>query len=174
MIVAAWSMGFSSRLQSKSHDGSAIKFHLANHIAFLSVLIIVWSVFLANYYYVMYLHSSIELNPLYTYVSKTELRDRIAIDGWERFVYAICLLISLLQGLLIGIVRTTEPIYRFILQREICSWFGILVAKPPRENDIKVNSAHSLMNAERSIDLVWAILYTVTEHTVGVKKSKNW
>ena len=30
------------------------------------------------------------------------------------------------------------------------------------------------MNAERSIDLVWAILYTITEHTVGIKKSNNW
>jgi hypothetical protein len=30
------------------------------------------------------------------------------------------------------------------------------------------------MNAERSIDLVWAILYTITEHTVGIPKCKDW
>lgn len=84
------------------------------------------------------------------------------------------MLISLLQGLAIAIVRTTEPVYRFILKREALSWFGILAEQPPAENDIRVNSAHSLMNAERSLDLVWAILYTVTENTVGVRKSKNW
>ena len=174
MIVAACSMGFSSRLQAKAHDGSAMKFHLANHLSFLAVLVAVWSVFLANNYYVMYVHSRIELDPLDTYVPEAELRERIAAASRQRVVFAFCLLISLLQGLAIAIVRTTEPVYRFILKREALSWFGILAEQPPAENDIRVNSAHSLMNAERSLDLVWAILYTVTENTVGVRKSKNW
>ena len=92
---------------------------------------------------------------------------------WARFVFNVSMLISLFQGLAIAIVRMKEPIYYFIINREMWSWFGYLVHTPADTNDIRVNSVNTLMNAQLSVDLVYAILHTITENTVGIPKRED-
>lgn len=103
----------------------------------------------------------------------SDLRRRILASEWALVVFRVSILISLLQGLAIAVVRVKEPVYFFILKREMWSWFGALVESPADSNDIRVNSVNSLMNAQLSVDLVYAILHTITENTVGIPKRED-
>jgi len=52
------------------------------------------------------------------------------------------------------------------------SWFG----EPHREDQDKKrkSTAFELMTAQLSVDLIYTILYSITEHTVGIKKSAEF
>lgn len=61
-----------------------------------------------------------------------------------------------------------------MLEREFKSWFGELHDVTTEANDIRKNLAIKLMSAQLSVELVYTILYTITEHTVGRSKSDDW
>jgi len=65
--------------------------------------------------------------------------------------------------------RFREPIFHNIVLIEVKTWFGII----PKEDD-KSSDAFSLMIQQLCTDLVYTILYTVTKHTVGIKKQGRW
>jgi len=65
--------------------------------------------------------------------------------------------------------RFREPIFHNIVLIEVKTWFGII----PEEDD-KSSDAFSLMIQQLCTDLVYTILYTVTKHTVGIKKQGRW
>ena len=44
----------------------------------------------------------------------------------------IAIVVSLFQGILLAVLRVNEPVYQYIVCREIFSWFGILYS-----NDLK-------------------------------------
>ena len=66
--------------------------------------------------------------------------------------------------------RTNEPVYSFILRKEIYSWFGLRYDEASAEGSIRKNLAVRLMNAQLSVELVYTILHTITQHTKGKKK----
>ena len=90
-----------------------------------------------------------------------------------------------------AIVRLNEPFYRHLLYKEFASWFGqfdpddddLVSSKKKKKNkkskeddanSIKKNTAAQLMSARLSIDLLYTILYGITEHTVGHPKNIDW
>jgi hypothetical protein len=83
-------------------------------------------------------------------------------------------LISLTQGVILAIVRTNEPFYRRLIIEEIKSWFGELLNEKDIKNDLQKNVASSLMNSQLCVDMVYTILFSITEHTVGRIKNKDW
>lgn len=87
--------------------------------------------------------------------------------------FQITLLLTLLQGLLLAFVRTKEPIYRFMMKREIISWFGELYNVETTRNDIRKNLAVQLLSSQLSIELVYTILFVVTEHTLDAPKTND-
>jgi len=88
----------------------------------------------------------------------------------------IAVLISLFSGIILAIARLYEPFYRYLVWKEIKSWFGSLVSEKQKKNlgDIQKNPAMVLLSAQLSIELVYSILVAITEHTVGETKSSDW
>ena len=78
----------------------------------------------------------------------------------------------MLQGLILSLVHLNDEAYQFVLYREFKSWFG----EPHREDQDKrrKSTAFELMTAQLSVDLIYTILYSITEHTVGIKKSAEF
>jgi hypothetical protein len=57
------------------------------------------------------------------------------------------MILSLLQGIILAIVRTNEPFYRQILLEEVKSWFGELINEEDIKSDLRKNLASALMNS---------------------------
>ena len=75
--------------------------------------------------------------------------------------------------MILALVRIQEPVYEFLLKREICSWFGVPLLRSKTDSRIKSASSFELMSSQLSIDLVYAILHSICENTVGVKKGTD-
>ena len=72
-------------------------------------------------------------------------------------------------------MRTNEPVYKTIMWEEFYSWFGLIYDDGYDDpNDIRKNPAYTLMYKQLSIDLIYTILHSITEHTVGMVKGKTW
>lgn len=89
-------------------------------------------------------------------------------------IFYVTLFVLLVQGLALALVRTSEPFYSHMLNREFRSWFGSLHKLELDKNDIRKNLAVELMNSQLSIELIFTILHSVTEHTKGSPKSQEW
>jgi hypothetical protein len=58
---------------------------------------------------------------------------------------------------------------------EVREWFGLLSEKQLEDYHTQSDrSAFSLMIQQLCTDLVYTMLYTVTKHTVGIKKEGRW
>jgi hypothetical protein len=58
---------------------------------------------------------------------------------------------------------------------EMRGWFGFTSEKQIKEyHKLSDRSAFSLMIQQLCTDLVYTMLYTVTKHTVGIKKFGRW
>ena len=78
MLIATYSIGFAKKQYIKANEQQGVlKYYLSNHLWFLVVCMFVWSVFLMNNYYNMYLNSIEDLDPVQTYVPFDELLYRI-------------------------------------------------------------------------------------------------
>jgi len=93
----------------------------------------------------------------------------LAVLGYSIFI-------SLWSGIILACVRLNEPFYRFLVRKEVRSWFGLLIPERVEKNleDIQKNPAFMLLSAQLSIELIYSILVGITEHTVGQVKSKDW
>ena len=60
-------------------------------------------------------------------------------------------------------MRTREPLFMKLITREIKSWFGEL---EDLEKDSQM-TIFELMNRQLNIDLLYAILVSISQHTVG-------
>ena len=80
------------------------------------------------------------------------------------------IIVHISQGIVLGLLRLNEPIFKRIIYGVIRSWFGILTEYAM--DDIK--NANELLNQQLSTDLVYTILVSITDHTVGNPKSKFW
>lgn len=91
----------------------------------------------------------------------------MAADYSYAILYA-SIYISLLQGLILAIVQLRDNTYKFVLYREVKSWLGLL----HNEKDSKLaniqGTSFEIMTAQLMVDLIYAILYSVTENTVGI------
>lgn len=58
--------------------------------------------------------------------------------------------------------------------KEIKSWFGELLDEKDIKNDLQKNVSSSLMNSQLSVDMIYTILHSITEHTIGRVKNKDW
>lgn len=70
-----------------------------------------------------------------------------------------------------------EPITYNLFKKEVRSWFGILTLKNDEKNGekaIKNSLTIGMMNEQLSVDLIYTILYSITENIVGTKKSERW
>lgn len=70
-------------------------------------------------------------------------------------------LFLILQGFALGIVKLDEPNYRYIWKKELLSWFGLL------SNQERPNLSYSNMQKGLATELVFAILTTICDHTMG-------
>jgi hypothetical protein len=88
----------------------------------------VWASFLANCYYLLYqsLYHLYKTDKVYE-KDHTWFGENIG----KQLLY-LAIVVSLFQGILLAILRVNEPVYQFIVYREIKSWFGILYS-----NDLK-------------------------------------
>jgi len=85
----------------------------------------------------------------------------------------VCILLSLLQGIVLAYARLKEVIYRNYLYLEFISWFGIL---PPASdgNPLLERPAIAILHQQLSIEMIYTILYSITEYTVGEVKGEKY
>lgn len=85
----------------------------------------------------------------------------------------ICVGLTLLQGIVLAYARLKEVIYRNFLYREFMSWFGILPSKDSFDPLLE-RPAIAILHQQLSIEMIYTILYAITEHTVGEVKSEKF
>ena len=67
-----------------------------------------------------------------------------------------------------------DATYRFVLKRELKSWLGMTHSYEESAIGKRKGTDFEIMTAQLSVDLIYAILYSITEHTVGIKKSEDF
>lgn len=57
------------------------------------------------------------------------------VDRWINNLKKIAMFQSIMIGFVISLVRISEPYFKFLIKKEVCEWFGILVQedKAPEE-----------------------------------------
>jgi hypothetical protein len=80
---------------------------------------------------------------------------------------------TLMQGIVLAYARLKEVIYRNFLYLEFISWFGIL---PPANdgNMLLERPAIAILHQQLSVEMIYTILYAITEYTVGEVKSEKF
>ena len=77
-----------------------------------------------------------------------------------------------MTGIILSLVRINEPYFKFVLKKEIWSWFGELLS----EEDLKTseeaeNDSLSVVLAQSlNVELVYVILETISTKCSGVVK----
>lgn len=113
-------------------------------------------------------------NPVDLNSDNQDINDQIRIQEaeWGTTLMTACLVVSLFQGIVLGVVRArNEPFFYHIIMQEMYSWFGEVHIE---DTDVVTQSTFTMMAAQLSIDLVYTILHSICENTVGVKKSSKW
>ena len=60
-------------------------------------------------------------------LNNAEIDQRIGLARFGSMILNYTIMVALLQGIILAIVRTNEPIYRHLVIEEIKSWFGELI-----------------------------------------------
>jgi len=153
-----------------------VTFYLNKHLLYVMTCVGIWMATLYNGFYLMHLHSNEgQHNPTGSDLTDSYMKKLIVKYEMAYLIFILTQLITLLQGLLLAIVRTNEPFYQYLVEKEIYSWFGQLYFESnENQTNMRKNLAVQLMNQQLSVELVYSILFTVTEHTVGIPKSIDW
>lgn len=116
LLIGTISIGHSKKMKSQESIGKdIIKYFLDLHNSYIWTCLLFWMTLLYNSIYLMYMKSYKFLNPITTVVELGEI-DRIVSRAQLAFlVYNATLFLILLQGLFLALVRTNEPVYRFII-----------------------------------------------------------
>lgn len=145
MIIAFVSIGFAEKLKVKTSIGKEMQnFYLDKHINYIFASVIVWTWFLSSSYFTLYNDTIIRYqsaNP-----SQSEIDQRILTADFGSMVLNYSILFAILQGIILAVARTNEPIYKHLVFSEFRSWFGELIDPEDLSNDLKKNSASALMN----------------------------
>lgn len=131
-----------------------------------------WTFFLSSSYFTLYNDTVVKQSS--SSLTESELDQRILTADFGAIVLGYTIMFALLQGIILAVVRTNEPIYKHLIFEEIKSWFGELINEEDIKNDLKKNSASALMNKQLSQDMIYTILHGITEHTVGRVMDKDW
>ena len=126
MILAFVSIGFSEKLKVKSSIGSEMQnFYLDKHINFIFASIFVWTWFLSSSYFTLYNDTVVRQSS--SSLTESEIDQRILTANFGAVVLGYSIMFALLQGIILAVVRTNEPIYKHLIFEEIKSWFGELI-----------------------------------------------
>lgn len=148
MLIATHSIGFAKKNKSKkSIDDKMKNFYLNNHLLYVFTCIIIQTVYLSEAYYQVFVNSIPHFDPEKVYVPNSELQKLVDRLTLSYIAIMATLYMSLLQGLLLAYARTNEPVYSFILRKEMYSWFGLRYDEHIAEGSIRKNLAVRLMNA---------------------------
>lgn len=86
----------------------------------------------------------------------------------------VAIFMTLVQGIVLAHARLKEVIYRNYLYIEFISWFGILPPETNGENALLERPAIAILHQQLSIEMIYTILYAITEYTVGEIKSDKY
>lgn len=67
----------------------------------------------------------------------------------------------LLTGTIMGLVRTQEPYYRFLMKSTVLGWFGIVLDEP--SEGISAEQLTTFLSSSLNIELVYIILTGITK-----------
>lgn len=120
-----------------------LEFYMNHHIQYVYACVFVNQFFLFSTYYLLFNSSGAQTNP-YTFDDpEGEIVNQISTVSTANKVLSISVIISLLQGMILAVVRLNEPHYRYLMKREFFSWFGIIESHSERAEveDIKKKPA---------------------------------
>ena len=89
-------------------------------------------------------------------------------------VLHIALTISLIQGVVLAYFSTKgEPLYKYLMLNEFMSYLGEIYNEEDAISDQKTQNKvtqYEMMSKQLSIDLIYTILYSITECSIGQNK----
>lgn len=142
LLLGTVSIGHSKKMKVQESIGTdIIKYFLDIHTQYIWTCLVFWMTLLYNALYLMYMNSYKFQNPITSVVDAEEIRNVVRRSELAYIVYNATLFLILMQGLVLAVVRTNEPVYRFIIKREMLSWFGVMYNPELKRNDMRKNSA---------------------------------
>lgn len=139
------SIGFAYTLEamaSQSLGEKVTKYFLKKYLIYIRIFLFIWMANLCNGYYQLYSRTS-EINRLMQGGSSSQVEVKSKTTVYLSLeVLTMTIVFQLSQGIILGFLRTQEPIYRRIIGREVKSWFGIITNY--KEGEVK--NANELLN----------------------------
>lgn len=82
---------------------------------------------------------------------------------------------AMLTGLIMAMIRIKEPYFKFLLKKEMKSWFGILMDEKEIENSkYYINDTlTTFLTCSLNVELVHVILKSIAYHREGVVKPET-
>lgn len=179
IMIAATSLGFARQANTQkniSMGNFILSKYLNNFKRYIHGLVFVWMFFLSFTFYEMRQYQKILLSHQQG-DKENQSNEKVSLEEVKQLTLALQILqviiyLQLSQGIILGILRASEPVYRNILLKEIRSWFGFPTLKVDEEDTVQMAASFGQMNQEISIDMIHAILYSITKYTVGEPKSE--
>lgn len=79
--------------------------------------------------------------------------------------------VQLCQGIILGVMRASELTYWFQIKMEYRAWFGMLTTMG-EDQMVSMAASFGHMNEQMSVDLIYAILHSITKYTIGTVKTE--
>ena len=162
LIIAIYSCVYASRrLDRMRIDKTIRKYFLRKHFYYVGIFAGVWGCYLANAYY-----------DLFYYPEKKD-----SSDTSKKVVEMISKIASVSTGVLLTIIRTGEPYFRYQVKKRFFSFFGVMIKdKPEYKTQEYKNTLNFYLTQSLNLELVNVILtsiVTFTKRSNEIKKAKK-
>lgn len=137
---------------------------IRKHITYLGFFIILWTFSLSHsYFQIFYAAQEIKKSE----DENSDYQKYLRIDKW---MMNISIYSSMMTGFIMSIIRAREPYFKFLIKKEICSWFGILMDENDEKNskDYMNDSLATFLTSSLNVELVHVILEAITKHSEGI------
>ena len=87
----------------------------------------------------------------------------------ENILLQISIVSAMITGFILTIIRIQEPYFKFLIKQKVFSWFGILMDERDiqHSNQYINDSLATFLTSSLNVELVHAILESITKHTKG-------
>jgi hypothetical protein len=139
-------------------DKTIRKYFLRKHFYYVGIFAGVWGCYLANAYY-----------DLFYYPENKDSK-----DNSKKVVEFISKLASVSTGVLLTIIRTGEPYFRYQVKKRFFSFFGIMIKdKPEYKTQEYKNTLNFYLTQSLNLELVNVILTSIVTFTKRSKEIKK-
>ena len=167
IIYAVTSVAYAWRINTREGMSTHVrKQFIVRHALYVSAYILTWLPYYGFSYFVLYA-TTVKGHDISYLDIATDPRFDTSLVKWFTAYNVTCIV----TGILMSIIRVTEPIFKAIIKRNVYEFFGELSTDDDGSNQSIDNTLLSFLMSSLNIELVHIILTTVSKNTVGTPKS---